>query len=368
MTEQPSHQTHPQTKRPKRRNWKLIINWVTLLALALLVYAVRGQLVDTFKNLAKVHASLLLLLIPIELLNYHAQAKLYQGLFRQVGNELPYSFLYRTSVELNFVNHVFPSGGVTGISYFGLRLRSGDKITGGKATLIQIMKLALTFLSFEILIIFGMFCLAVFGRVNNLVILVASSLSTLLLVGTLGFVYVVGSKARINAFFTGVTKVLNRLIQLVRPSYPETINISQAKATFNDFHDNYQMFKNNWRALRPSFCWAFLMNLTEVLAIYVVYLAFGELVNFGALILAYAIANFAGLVSVLPGGVGVYEGLMTAVLASTGIAAGVSLPVTVMYRILNTLLQLPPGYYFYHQTVSAPPSTASVADDTKVGQ
>lgn len=354
MTDQPL-----ASDTPKRRNWKLIINWITVGALLLLVYATRGQLVDTFKNLGRVHASLLLLLIPVELLNYHAQAKLYQGLFRQVGNELSYKFLYRTSLELNFVNHVFPSGGVTGISYFGLRLRKGEEITGAKATLVQVMKLALTFLSFEILILFGMFCLAIFGRVNNLVILVASSLSTLLLVGTFGFVYVVGSKERINAFFTGVTKAANRVIQVVRPKHPETINISNAKTTFNDFHDNYQVFKNNWRSLQSLFWWAFLMNLTEVFAVYVVYIAFGKFVNFGAVILAYAIANFAGLISVLPGGVGVYEGLMTAVLASTGISAGVSLPVTVMYRILNTLLQLPPGYYFYHKTVVASPMVAA---------
>jgi uncharacterized protein (TIRG00374 family) len=341
------------TKKPMRHNWKLILNIITLVALIGLIYATRGQLGDTLKNLAKVHASLLLRLIPVELLNYHAQAKLYQGLFRLVGNELPYKFLYKTSVELNFVNHVFPSGGVTGISYFGLRLRDGEAITGGKATLIQVMKLALTFLSFEVLILFGILCLAVAGRVNNLTILVASSLSTLLLVGTAGFVFIVGSKQRINSFFTAVTLAINRVILVVRPKHPETINIEKAKATFNDFHDNYQQLKNSWRQLRGPFWWAFLANLTEVLAVYVVYLAFGKLINFGAVILAYAIANFAGLVSVLPGGVGVYEGLMTAVLASTGVPVGVSLPVTVMYRVLNTLLQLPPGYYFYQQNLAA---------------
>jgi uncharacterized protein (TIRG00374 family) len=339
-------------KKPLRSNWKLILNLVTLLALAVLVWAIRGQLVDTFRNLARVHASFLLLLIPVELINYHSQAKLYQGLFRLVGNELPYKFLFKTSVELNFVNHVFPSGGVTGISYFGLRLRDGEAITGGKATLIQVMKLALTLLSFEVLILLGMLCLAVLGRVNNLTILVASSLSTLLLVGTLVFVYIVGSKSRINAFFTAVTRLLNRLIQLVRPKHPETINISQAKTTFDDFHDNYQQLKNSYRALHAPFWWAFLANLTEVLAVYVVYLAFGHAINFGAVILAYAVANFAGLVSVLPGGVGIYEGLMTAVLASTGVPAGISLPVTVMYRILNTLLQLPPGYYLYQKNLA----------------
>ena len=353
------------THKPRRMSWKFILNMVTILALVVLIYAIRHQLLDTLRNLAKVHASLLLLLIPVELLNYHAQAKLYQGLFRQVGNELPYKFLYKMSIELNFVNHVFPSGGVTGISYFGLRLRKGSEITGAKATLIQVMKLALTFLSFELLILIGIFALAVMGRANNLVILVASSLSTLLLIGTLAFVYILGSKQRINAFFTAATVLLNRLIQIIRRNHPETINISSAKTKFDDFHDNYQQLQSSWRQLRAPFWYAFLANLTEILAVYVVYIAFGKFVNFGAVILAYAIANAAGLVSVLPGGVGVYEALMTAVLASTGVPAGVSLPVTVMYRVLNTLLQLPPGYYLYQHNLTTykQPLATQVGDD-----
>ena len=126
-----------------RRRWKLILNLVTLAALGILVYALREQLGATISNLGKVNAWALLLIIPIEALNYHSQTKLYQGLFGIVGNKLPYKFLLRTSLELNFVNHVFPSGGVTGISYFGLRMRDGRALTGGKATLVQVMKLAL---------------------------------------------------------------------------------------------------------------------------------------------------------------------------------------------------------------------------------
>ena len=148
-----------------------------------------------------------------------------------------------------------------------------------------------------------------------------------------------------------MTKVLNRLIQLARPRHPETINIDRARQLFDDFHDNYQEIKRSYKQLRGPFWWAFLANATEVLAVYVVFLAFGEWVNIGAVILAYAVANFAGLVSVLPGGVGIYEALMTAVLATAGVSPAVSLPVTVMYRVVNTLIQIPPGYYFYQKAL-----------------
>ncbi|HYH36030.1 MAG TPA: lysylphosphatidylglycerol synthase transmembrane domain-containing protein [Candidatus Saccharimonadales bacterium] len=333
------------------RRWKLILNIVTLMALGILVWALRDQLSDTLSNLARVNAWLLLLLIPVEALNYHAQAKLYQGLFKMVGNKLSYKSLFKTSLELNFVNHVFPSGGAAGISYFTLRLRDGEKLTGSKATLIHIVKLGLTFLSFELLIVFGLFSLSLMGNVNNLTIMVAASLSTLLLVGTALFAYIVGSKQRINNFFTAVTKGLNRIIQLVRPGRPETINISNARQVFDDFHANYAEIKNNWRQLRGPFWYALLANITEVAALYVVYMAFDQYVNIGAVIIAYAVANFAGLVSVLPGGIGIYEALMTAVLASAGVSAAVSLPVTIMYRVLNTAIQVPPGYYLYHKAL-----------------
>ncbi len=82
-----------------------------------------------------------------------------------------------------------------------------------------------------------------------------------------------------------------------------------------------------------------------------VFVAFGHWINPGSVILAYAVANFAGLVSVLPGGVGIYEALMTAVMVAGGVPAALSLPVVVMYRVLSTIMQLPPGYYLYHKNL-----------------
>lgn len=334
-----------------RRRWKLILNIVTLVALAILIYAIRDQLGDTLSNLKKINVWILLLVVPLEFLNYHSQTKLYQQLFGIVGNKLNYKFLFKAALELNFVNHVFPSGGVTGMSYFSLRLRDGKSITASKATLVQVMKLMLTFLSFELVIVFGLVSLAVMGKASNFTIMIAAIISTLLVVGTVTFAYIVGSQQRVDNFFTGLTKFLNKAIQLVRRKHPETINVSRARGVFNDFHDNYKEISRNRHKLKGPFFWALMCNITEIAVLYTVYIAFGEFVNIGAVILAYAVANFAGLISVMPGGVGVYEALMTAVLASAGVPAAVSLPVTVMYRVVNTIIQVPPGYYFYHQAL-----------------
>lgn len=333
-----------------RRNWKLLLNLVTIVALVVVIFALRHQLIETIKNIKHLNAWFLLLIIPLEALGYHGQTRMYQSLFKTVGTKLDYKPLLKVALELNFVNHVFPSGGVSGISYFGLRLRAlGAR--GTQATLIQTMRLVLQFLSFEVLLFFGMFALAVNGKASNLAIMIGTILAMSVLVGTGIFGYIIGSRTRIQTFFTWLTRLLNRVIQVVRPKHPETINISRAETAFDEFHDTYVTLRAKRGELIGPFWWAFLYNLTEVLVIYSVYLAFGETVNIGAIILAFAVANFAGLVSVVPGGYGIYEGLMTAVLATAGISPALSIPVTVTYRVLNTLLQIPPGYVLYQRAI-----------------
>jgi glycosyltransferase 2 family protein len=340
----------PKDRVPIRRQWKLIVTLVTILALAGLIYAVRRQIGETIHNFGRINVAVLLLIPVWQAINYHAYTKMYQHFLNIFGNNVPYKSMFRAQLELNFVNNVFPSGGVSGVSYFGYKMRTLG-VTAGKATLVQIMKFGLLFISFQILLFLALLALAVEGRVNNLMILVASSIATALIFLTIGASYVISSKQRITGFFTGLTRVLNRIIQVVRPKHPETITVAKIEYLFTELHENYLLLKGNFSVLKMPLIWATVANVTEILTIYTVYVAFGELVNPGAVVIAYMIANFAGLVSVLPGGVGIYEALMTGVLAVAGVPAGTSIPVTIMYRIVNMTLQMVPGYIFYNKTL-----------------
>ena len=57
-------------------------------------------------------------MIPVQALNFQTYALMYDDLLRFLGHKISISKLYRITLELNFVNHVFPSGGVSGFSYF----------------------------------------------------------------------------------------------------------------------------------------------------------------------------------------------------------------------------------------------------------
>lgn len=333
-----------------RRNWRTLLTLVTFIALGAFVYALRQQIFNTLRNLENVNFYFLLAMPFLQFGNYHFIALFYRRLFRILDEYVRYRFLFKTALELNFVNLVFPSGGISGFSYFSIRMRTKG-VSAGKATLVQTMRFVLLFIAFQILLFAGLILLALDGKANDFMILIASSLGTLLLVFTVGLTYIIGSEKRIDSFFTFVTKTLNKIIQLVRPKNAETINITRAKQAFQDYHGNYKTLRNNYLKLKRPLVYALLINLTEVATIYIVFGAFGHWINPGAVIIAYAVANFAGLISVLPGGIGIYEALMTGVLAAGGVPAGVSLPIIVAYRVVNIGIQLPPGAFLYNRAV-----------------
>ena len=333
-----------------RARWRIYLTIGTFVALAILVYSLRKDIANVIDNLGKIDIVFLLLMIPLQFLNYDAYSRLFRSLFKILGKDVSYKSMFKFNLELNFVNHILPSGGVSGISYFNVRCKSLG-ISTATSTTAQVTKLLLLYTSFQPLLIIGLILLAVRGHTNNLILVVATALITLLVVGTFLAIYVAEDRHRINSTLTFLTRVLNRIIHLVRPKYPETINIPNAQMAFNELHDNYKIFKNNLKQLKWPFFYMTVANLTEVASVYVVYMAFGQFVNLGAVIIAYAVANFAGLISVLPAGIGIYEGLMTAILAACGIPAALSIPVTIMYRVVNMFIQLVPGYFFYQRAV-----------------
>lgn len=338
-----------------RKNWKLLLNVVTLLALGLSFYLLRDDIAEVWSNLGRLNIVALLLVVPLQIMNYSCWTHVYQEFLHIIAPKesarIRFRELYKMMLELNFVNTVFPTGGVSGFTYLQARLKP-EGISTAQATLAQGMRLVLTFVSFIALLFAGLFMLSLGGNASNMTILITCSFAFCVLFTTVIGVYTISSKQRIHIFSQSLTKAVNKMIHILWPKKPEMINLKKVEKGFGELHENYMLINQNWRELRRPLLYSLLGNITELATIYVVYMAHGEWVNPGAIIIAYAVANFAGLIAILPGGIGVYEGLMTGVMVSAGVPAALSLSVTLIYRILNMGLSLPIGYFFYHQSIN----------------
>lgn len=330
----------------KLKPFKLILNIITIVGLILLIILARNQIIDVFKRLADLNYFWLILIIPLQIINFFSAGKYYQTYLKAMGENVTAKNMFSVALEINFVNLVLPSGGVSGFGYLNMRLKQFG-VSSSKSTLLQVSRHSLTFLSFIIYLLFAMFMLVIFGSVNRIMIAISMAIIMLVIVAVTLALYLISSSSRIKKFVSALPNVINWAFNKFKRIKKPTIDIEKLEKSLDDFHDDYVQIMQDRKNLKEPFKWTMLMNLTELSTIFVVYLAFGSLVNPGAIIIAYAFASLAGLVAVFPGGVGVYEGLMTAIMASAGIPNALALSATLVYRVCTMVIFIPIGFILY---------------------
>lgn len=330
---------------------RIIINIVTIIALVVLLYFSWPDIQRGFDEINAANWTILALIIPLQLINFFSIGMIYHDYFKATGQPkfANKREMMRIALELNFVNHVFPSGGVAGFSYLGFRLK-GKGIPVARTTLAQVMRFALTFISFLALLFFGLLLLSFDKSAGGLILFISLSVAFLTLFGTAIGVYIISDKARIKNFSGFLPKLANKVLHPFTRN-PKFINTDKVDELFSDLHEDYKKVSKDRAKLKKPFVWALLANITEVLTIYVAYLAIGNAINPGAVILAYSVASFSGLISVLPGGIGIYEALMTATFASAGVPSALALSATLIYRISTIVIFIPIGFIFYQLAI-----------------
>lgn len=330
------------------KRWLILI---TFGALALLIYLAWHDIVDAFYRLESLNPWVLLAMLPLLFLFYFALAKFFSSFFTAVGTPVKLKTLFTSMLELNFVNHVFPSGGISGFSYLTLRLRPYG-VSTAKTTFAQIARFGFAFFGQIVLMFVSLFLLAIEERTSTLIVLLVSILVFSLIVSAVLGVFVISSQERGKSFARWLARLINRLIHFVRPKHPETINLAKVEETVEELHSDYIQTRRSLGRMRKAFLWITFTTLLEVALLYAVFVAHGEWVNPGAVVIAFVIANTTGLIVALPGGIGVFEALMTTVFIAVGIPPGLALSVTLVYRVIILVLSLIAGGALYHRAIN----------------
>jgi len=331
--------------------FKLWLNVITFAALGLVVFLAWSDVAHAFQKMLTLNIWILLLIVPAQLFAYFSLAKVFLYFFKAIDVKLTVRQLFAPMLELNFVNHVFPSGGASGFSYLTMRLKPYG-VSTAKSTLGQLARFVSTFIAYVVLMFVALFVLALQGNVNPLVVLAVSSIAFTILFSTSVLMFVISEKSRIDRFTTRMAMWVNKVIHIFRPKHPETISLRGVRKMFLELHEDYVQVRGNLKGLIPVMRWALLTNLAEVSLLYIAFLAHGAWVNPGAVLIALVVANLVGLIAILPGGVGLYEPLMTAVLISGGIPGALALSATLVYRVISLLVSLLTGYFLYHRALN----------------
>lgn len=330
-----------------------IISLITLILLGLLLFAARNEIAHAWELISDVNLWILALLIPAQFVVYFAAGEMMFEYLRAKNTLRGVSrfSLTRMALELNFVNHILPSGGVSGISYMTWRLSKYD-VSSGRAAMSQIVRYTAGFLSYLTLLLISVVLITLDTGVDRFIILVTSVLASSIVFFMIFGIYIISSSARLKGFAHWFTRNTNRVVSRATFSKKKrALQLRRVEQFFNDLHEDYTELRHDKRLLLKPFLWGIIFNAMDVGLFVIGFWALGHSVNPAAIVIAYGIASIAGFLIITPGGAGAYEAIMIGFLGSAGISQGVAIAGVLLTRVVLLLGTIISGYIFYQLTI-----------------
>ncbi len=332
---------------------RTIVSVVTLVLVGAVLYGARHSVAKAWGLIGQVDPWILSLVIPTVLLSYFGTGGMIFSYLRQkkIIDHLRVSTMMRISLELNFVNHVLPSGGASGVAYFNWRLGK-QGVSNARSTMAQAVRYIAGFASITVLLLVGLVAVTIDGTVNRWLILMSAGLVIAMLVGTFVLYYVISDRGRMDKMSAWVTKTVNALVARVTLGKKTAIlEPAVIDGFFADLHQDYLELASNKRLLIQPILWGILYTVMDVAMFWVTFWSFGVYVNPATILIAYNVAAAAGFLVATPGGVGAYEALMVLVIAMSGVDGGTALAGILLARTIILFVTIVGGYIFYQRAI-----------------
>lgn len=334
-------------------SFKTWLSIATLALMGVIIYFSRDELLHAWNLLSGVNLWLLALLLPGQMFVYYVGGEMMFSYLRAKGaiKQIPPSDLTRMALEMNFVNHVLPSGGVSGISYMTWRLNKYG-ISAGRATMAQLVRFAMSFIAYIALLPLAVLIVTIDGDINRWIILISSGLVFVTVVVTMLLAYLLSNRRRMWQFSNKVVKVGNRIIKKVTFGRKKSVlRYAQVEKFFTDMHFDFQALRRDKRILLRPFLWGIVYAIGDVILFLITFWAMGVTVNPAPILIAYGLACVAGMVVITPGGAGAYEAVMIGFLAIAGVNRGEAIAGIVLTRVILLLGTIVLGYAFYQNAI-----------------
>ncbi len=104
---------------------------------------------------------------------------------------------------------------------------------------------------------------------------------------------------------------------------------------------------SNRRAVLPILGWSALNWLTDVAALWLLFLAFGYRMHIGVLVVGYGLANLLATIPITPGGLGLVEAGLAGIYTSSGAPGSIAVVTVLAYRLISYWLPVLAGVPAY---------------------
>lgn len=245
------------------KGWLSVVTFVLIAAILVLS---RHELYHAWQLLEQVNLWVLALIVPIQVLIYFTGGQMIFSYLKEKGTMKgsPSWLLGRISLELNFVNHVLPSGGVSGFSYMNWRLGKLG-VSQGRAAMAQVVRYVVGAVAFLTLLILAVLVVTIDGEINRWIILVSSTLVSAMIGCIIGAIYMISSSRRMDKFARWAIKAVNKIVkQVTFGRKQKVVNEPALHEAFRQMHHDYLELKRDKRILLKPYLWALVFTVLEV--------------------------------------------------------------------------------------------------------
>lgn len=283
--------------------------------------------------------------VLLTILSYAAMSRSYQGIADAAACRLRFREWLRITFVSNTVNYLVTSAGLSG---FAVRmfLLSQRGVPSGQAVLISLVQTFLTNFTLLFFILVG-FATLVLRHDLPPAALGAATTAVVLFAAGLGFAVVLVYRRRLRRrTLLCLANLTHGVLRRVAPRWtPRRMRLWRLQHNLNEGLDF--LFARKDRIVAPA-CW---ITIDWVLTIAILWSAF-QAVHYpiapGLVVIGFAVGILLSLVSLVPGGLGVMEGSMTAVFVSLSVPFEAAVVAVLIFRLAYYLIPLLISLFLFH--------------------
>jgi len=315
-------------QRPKRRCWMRLLYIVLMGAFVYFFWPMLLQVRRSLPVLLNADPLLLALAIVIEALSFIALAWLNLLSLRPFSESISLWRMLEVLLSAAFATVAVPSAGMSGIA-LRARYLMRDGYTVEASTFSYVLEsfwLAVVLVALSIL---GLVHLVTLGQLSATKMIIFLCILVLLAAATVAFVLAGRDRRRAHRLVCLVARWVNRLRSRFHRRPVDEVALG---ARVDDF---YRALSNLRRMSPLPFLSSALLRISlDVACLYFSFRAFGYSLSIGTLFTAFGLSIVLGILSFLPGGLGVTEASLTMIFATLGVPVPTALVAVLAYRLI----------------------------------
>jgi putative heme transporter len=305
------------------RGWRPWLSAVWWLAGAVVaVIAVRAALPEIREGIAAVsraHVGLLVVAVVCEVVALATLPLTFRTALRMLGGHIGYAAALDGTLGAFALSRVVPAGGLAGGLYAARRFTLAGN-PAAVATAAVTVASGITMLALGVVVVGGAVLEVATGRGSAALAWMLAAVLAAFVALSAAFVGVLRNPARLDRLCSGAGRLLRR------PQQAETVRRHLTEIAPGLAHP---------RGLARVTGWSVVNWVLQLLALWIIFAAFGVAMPVGVLILGFGAAHLVTALPHTPGGLGVVEAGMTATYVAMGVPMGTAVVGVLCYRLLG---------------------------------